>query len=308
MAATKILDWSIYVLKCPRTRAVRYVGFTSQRPERRLQHHLSDALKSPRENYRHSWIMSLVSIGLMPVMEVIERGTGDGWADVERRWIASYRARSARLVNGTDGGDGVIGWGTPEQRHEIGKKRRATQIANTTPEQRSAIAAKGRAGMSPEARRAAAKLGKANMTPEQRSAAARKAIAGKTPDQRREAGLKSAAAVTPEKRHNANRKAVESRATIWARLTPKERNQRILAMRKANATRTPEERVESARNARTAWLDQSTHEERSEMIRRNWAAKTPEARAGIAKRRWAAMTAERRKEIGAAISAAKRRS
>ena len=132
---TKSFSWVIYVLKNPRTLEIRYVGWTRKKPGDRLKTHVWDSVRHPHQTYRQAWIMSLVSIGLTPIIEVIESGTGEGWGEAERKWIARYRAQGARLVNGTDGGDGVPGWGTPEQRSAI---RKAVH-AQRTPEERSVV-------------------------------------------------------------------------------------------------------------------------------------------------------------------------
>jgi hypothetical protein len=245
MAASKILSWSIYVLRCPRTREARYVGWTAIAIEARLRCHIQEAVRS-QHTHKCKWIMSLVSIGLNPLIEVIETGTGAAWGEAERRWIALYRARGARLVNGTDGGEGTPGmaaWGTaqqrseasrkgraaltPEQRrkwmknwnaaktaeqqHESTKHARAARMAQTTPEQRSESYWKGRNAMGPERRSAAAKKAHAISTPEQRSAVVRKGKATMGPERRSEAVRKGRAAMTPEQRSAAARKAYATR-------------------------------------------------------------------------------------------------
>jgi hypothetical protein len=128
------MNWLIYVLKNPLTLEVRYVGSTTQGIERRLEQHIAGAQRAPRRSYCQNMLLSLHGIGLTPLIEAIESGSGEGWAAAERRWIAYYRAAGARLTNATDGGEGVVGWGTPEQRSGAAKKA----IAAQTPEQLSA--------------------------------------------------------------------------------------------------------------------------------------------------------------------------
>lgn len=103
------MKWVIYTLTNPRTNEVRYVGWTSKTPARRLNTHIQAAVSKPAATHRARWILSLLSIGIRPVMTVIESGEGDGWREAERRWIAFFREEGARLVNGTDGGDGTPG-------------------------------------------------------------------------------------------------------------------------------------------------------------------------------------------------------
>ena len=100
-------SWSIYALSDPRNGDVRYVGWTVN-PKRRLRDHLSESRR--KDTYRARWIRALSSLGLVPVMTVLEPGVGETtWAEAETRWIAHYRDNGARLTNATDGGEGCVG-------------------------------------------------------------------------------------------------------------------------------------------------------------------------------------------------------
>lgn len=101
-------NYVVYVLSDPRDNAIRYVGVSSRSAYRRLWEHIHRALKTPLRNHRVCWIRSLLQRGLEPVLTIVESGTGD-WAESERTWIAAFRGIGCNLVNGTDGGDGVMG-------------------------------------------------------------------------------------------------------------------------------------------------------------------------------------------------------
>lgn len=233
------MNWVIYVLKHPRTLQIRYVGMTTQSVEKRLTKHLADSRRS-QQSYRQRGIWALMSVGLVPLIEVIESGSGDGWKAAECRWIAFHRASGARLWNTTDGGDGVLNWGTPEERSALAKER----WANKTPEQRADISAKALAW-------------NAARTPEHRSGAAKKRQAMKTPEQRSASTRKGKAAMSSEQRSAA---ASHARATQLVNTTPEQRSaQAILSAAKANRTRTPEQRSAAARKGHAA----RTHEQRS---------------------------------------------
>jgi len=160
--------------------------------------------------------MSLVSIGLIPEIEAVECGTGETWQEAERRWIATYRAKGARLVNATDGGEGTPGLAiTPDGRRERSERIRK-RLAAMTAEQRSEMV-----------RRA-----KAACTPEQRSESARKAVAAylaSTTHEERSAPRKKGAAKRPnplvvataEQRHEWARNA---KAAHLAKTTPEQRS------------------------------------------------------------------------------------
>lgn len=99
---------TIYGLSDPLTGDVRYVGKTWYRPERRLTYHLTHSKKSRLAS--GNWIRSLVNKGLRPVLFEIEKVELDAdWQSREKHWIAHYRNAGARLLNHTDGGDGLHG-------------------------------------------------------------------------------------------------------------------------------------------------------------------------------------------------------
>lgn len=106
--------WYIYTLSDPETHAVRYVGKTSHTLTKRLQSHKSEALRKRADGtwyaryYRVNWLRSIYLRGLIPVIQVVESGSGD-WQSAERRWIAHYRQSGADLINTTDGGEGAVG-------------------------------------------------------------------------------------------------------------------------------------------------------------------------------------------------------
>lgn len=97
----------IYILKCPRTGRVRYVGKTSKTLQWRLDAHLSDA-QSKRLGRRGTWLRSLIRDGLKPVIELdYIVADGQSWQEIERERISFYRSVGCDLVNGTEGGEGL---------------------------------------------------------------------------------------------------------------------------------------------------------------------------------------------------------
>lgn len=204
-------DWIIYVLKCPRTLAVKYVGWTSRSPEARLYSHVYESLLPSARTRKERWILSLLSIGLNPVIEVIGTGAGTSFKDDERRWIAFYRAQGCDLVNETDGGDGPSpGMLTPELR----RAKAIKAMASRTPEQRSEAARKTRMGLTPEERRANIDKANARRTFEQHSLAMKKGKAGMTPEARSAVARIAATALhanrTPEEERAAQKRASQA--------------------------------------------------------------------------------------------------
>ena len=217
--------WTVYVLRDPRDGAIRNVGQTSQSLHARLRQHVRKARTARRRTHTQNWDCVLSSD---PIIEGIETGTGSGWADAERRWIAFYRSEGLRLTNTTDGGEGVIGWGTPEQR-----RARAIKInASRSPEERRATA------------RYAAAILHARMTPEERSARQRKArmngLAHMTATQRRDQMRNANASQTPAFRAALGKRLNATRTT----------EERSATAKQLHANRTAEQRRASTAKAR----------------------------------------------------------
>lgn len=150
--------WFIYALRDPITWDVRYVGKTSGCPIKRLRKHCDDAHK--HDFYNARWLQKMLRYGAVPLLEILQKGSGDGINDAERYWIAEYRRRGAKLNNATDGGDGALGLPcSPEAKAKIrafhtGRKRPPESIA------RMSAAHRGKK-QSPEtiAKRSAAMMG-----------------------------------------------------------------------------------------------------------------------------------------------------
>jgi hypothetical protein len=72
-----------------------------------LYSHLYDA-KCGIKNYRCNWIRSLLAKGFLPTIRLIGEVDGNGSRE-EIAWIAYGRNEGWRLVNETDGGEGLAG-------------------------------------------------------------------------------------------------------------------------------------------------------------------------------------------------------
>jgi hypothetical protein len=98
---------------------VRYVG-VAVNPEYRLRRHLKDG-DDKRRTHKRNWIRSVQRDG--GVVSWMTLATADTYAEafsLERALIRQYRSLGARLLNSTDGGEGVVGYRfTDERRKQI---------------------------------------------------------------------------------------------------------------------------------------------------------------------------------------------
>jgi hypothetical protein len=237
------MNWVVYVLKDPRTNAVRYVGWTAIDPALRLHRHIKDSRR--KTAYRSSaWIVSLTRAGFDPQIEVIEQGVGSAWKEAERRWIAFYRANGNRLTNLTDGGEGSPGYKHTRTKEEWAASFKKREAAKTA-EERSANAKKWLRGKTPDQLSAIAKKRDANMSAEQLSARAKKAAVTKGPERR------SAAAAAGVK-GNANRTVEQNRERTRKRQAEKTPEERSEIARKRQMAKSPEQRRSDASRAAIA--------------------------------------------------------
>lgn len=139
-------ETKIYVLRDPRTNAVRYVGKTVQSLARRLNAHVLRS--AAKRTHRDCWIAGLTAAGLSPIIECIATAGAD-WVEREQFWIAHYRASGSDLTNQTDGGEGTPGI---EFSDSLRRQMSERQSARMTPEYRKQLSGKVKSGWTPERR------------------------------------------------------------------------------------------------------------------------------------------------------------
>jgi hypothetical protein len=97
---------TVYLLRDPRDDTPRYVGITKHSLKKRLSRHIS--VENRETDHRSNWIRQLISLGLSPVIELLEVVEDSQRIDSEQAWILGFRQIGANLVNSTDGGEGII--------------------------------------------------------------------------------------------------------------------------------------------------------------------------------------------------------
>jgi len=95
----------IYTLSHPITEEIRYIGKTNN-IEKRLRSHLSNhqLLDKTKKN---NWIISLLRDNLIPKIEVLDETTDNNINELEIFYISLFKSWGFRLLNMTDGGDGI---------------------------------------------------------------------------------------------------------------------------------------------------------------------------------------------------------
>lgn len=96
----------IYTLKHPDTLEVRYVGKTVRSLSRRLGNHIANAKGNKHNRHLSNWILSILTLGKRPIIELIEEVDNSIWQEREKYWITQY----PNLINLTEGGDGCAGF------------------------------------------------------------------------------------------------------------------------------------------------------------------------------------------------------
>jgi len=96
----------IYALTDPRTFEVRYIG-KSDNPYERYCKHLLDISKT----HKVAWVKLLLSLGLLPILQIVEQCDKSVWQQKERDWIAFEKRCGCNLTNATEGGSGYASYG-----------------------------------------------------------------------------------------------------------------------------------------------------------------------------------------------------
>lgn len=173
----------IYLLKCPKSGAVRYVG-KAKDAKARYRQHMYDA-RVGTKSHKCNWIRSLLVAGLRPTLEIdLVIGDSEDWKQREIERVAHYRAAGCDLTNSTNGGDepgelteagrAILAesarsrFGTPEARVRqarimrdlcsspewVEKRAAAGRITRDTPEYKAAASARSKARWADPAYRA----------------------------------------------------------------------------------------------------------------------------------------------------------
>jgi hypothetical protein len=117
----------VYLHIDPRSNQVRYVGKGKENRAFTLTH---------RSARHKNWINKLKSLGLIPIIQIIENNLSEEEAfSKEKYLIAEYRSRNVDLTNLTDGGEGISGYKhTQETRKKVAEAGKGRTVTDETRE------------------------------------------------------------------------------------------------------------------------------------------------------------------------------
>lgn len=109
VSENKERPYKIYSLNCPINEdVVRYIGLTKHSLNRRLGEHLREKY---RINHKQNWIRKLKNQSLKPIINLIDDNlTKEEAKEKEMQCIKLLKSVGAKLVNQTNGGDGMTGY------------------------------------------------------------------------------------------------------------------------------------------------------------------------------------------------------
>lgn len=141
----------IYGLECPVERTVRYVG-KSTNPPQRLKAHLSGAKCGAYNHHTARWLRRLLGDDLRPSLVILhEVQPGECWQDIERAFIASAESRGWRLTNSTAGGEGLDYIDPEDEARYRANLKRAMSAYHSTPDGQAKFQRMIAATLEPEA-------------------------------------------------------------------------------------------------------------------------------------------------------------
>lgn len=134
----KVSRFLIYALSDPIDGAIRYVGRSSDGLDRPRAHMLNTA-EFRSKTYKAIWVRSIVRMGLIPTIEIIEEfSSSEELPEAERFWISQIRSWGFRLTNLSDGGEGANG--VPKSPETLEKLSASLKAFYTTEEGHAVIA------------------------------------------------------------------------------------------------------------------------------------------------------------------------
>ena len=118
------MDYKIYALKLKDSEEIKYIGYTKQSLEKRLQQHISTSKKYTHKNacwlkkYKDDVEIILIEDNILTHKDI---------CDKEIHYIKLFKSFGCKLNNGTSGGDGCINGGMTGRKHSEETKNKISE-------------------------------------------------------------------------------------------------------------------------------------------------------------------------------------
>lgn len=103
---------TIYILRDPRIKdkikSIRYVGTTIQPLKTRLSDHIGEGKRYIKRTHKNNWIKNLQRDNCEPIIEKIDEIAMKYMFSKEIEYIRKYKELGCKLVNSTEGGEGLL--------------------------------------------------------------------------------------------------------------------------------------------------------------------------------------------------------
>lgn len=100
------MNYTVYILRCPFTANVKYVGITKHSIEQRLERHLNYAKNANKYYLSQTWLRSLIEQDVVPFIQSLETNLTESAAKtIEIWWIRYFKKKEIVLKNTTKGGE-----------------------------------------------------------------------------------------------------------------------------------------------------------------------------------------------------------
>lgn len=104
----------IYTLRREDSTEIRYVGKTSNLSRRYAQHIAPSSYKNKKSTWLKNWILKAKKDGVKVIIEELEVVNSNG-SDEEKYWISQLKYWGFKLINLTEGGEGLSGYRHSEE-------------------------------------------------------------------------------------------------------------------------------------------------------------------------------------------------
>lgn len=106
----------------------RYIGQTTQKLNRRLSNHISEAMRNKRFNHRVNWIRKQLKLNNVIIITELDEVSSEIWKETEINYIKLFKSFGAKLINSTNGGEEGLNKNAIKKSLETKRKNKERKI------------------------------------------------------------------------------------------------------------------------------------------------------------------------------------